>query len=175
MLEVCEPERDHTMSITFNADEIFEIAETIERNAAIYYRNAADIVKNRQAQEFLIEMAIMEDIHEINFAAMRKSLSDLEKSSTERDHDNQLFAYLTAMAELHGTEGKMGPGKILTGRESTTEILQYALDGEKDSIVFYLWLKKYVPDSKGKSQIDKIINEELSHVTKLIQAMKRYT
>jgi len=46
------------MSITFNADEIFEIAEEIERNGAKFYRDAAQNAKNASIKELLLDLAV---------------------------------------------------------------------------------------------------------------------
>jgi len=39
-----------------------------------------------------------------------------------------------------------------------------AIGLEKDSIVFYLGMKDAVPERLGRSRIDDIIREEMSHV-----------
>ena len=51
------------MSITFNADEIFEMAEQIERNGAKFYREAAENASDADVKEMLLSMAAMEDGH----------------------------------------------------------------------------------------------------------------
>ena len=163
------------MTLSFSADEVFEIAEAIESNGARFYREAAAIAGDDEVQDMLLELALMEDVHEVNFKEMRQALSDLETFSKEVDPDHKLNLYLRAMAELNGTEGKIHTTQTLTGDESVREILEIALDAEKNSIVFYLNLKEYVPYSRGKEQIDKIINEELSHVTLILETLKLYS
>ncbi|GAH47433.1 unnamed protein product [marine sediment metagenome] len=51
------------MGITFNADEIFEMAEEIERNGAKYYREAAEKASDKKTKQMLLDMAAMEDEH----------------------------------------------------------------------------------------------------------------
>ncbi len=48
------------MSITFNAFEIFEMAEQIERNGVKFYRKAAEIFTDRDISQTLLEFADME-------------------------------------------------------------------------------------------------------------------
>ena len=62
------------MSITFNAFEIFEIAEQIERNGAKFYRRAAEYIGDKKTKQTLLELADMEDDHEKTFIEMRKQL-----------------------------------------------------------------------------------------------------
>ncbi len=59
------------MAITFNADEIFEMAEQIERNGARFYRDAAAQITDAENKEFLESLGEMEDTHLAIFSAMR--------------------------------------------------------------------------------------------------------
>ena len=42
---------------------------------------------------------------------------------------------------------------------------------EKDSIAFYLGMKDMVPDDLGKSNMDAIIREEMSHIQLLSEKL----
>lgn len=163
------------MSIVFNADEIFEIAEQIERNGAKFYREAAGKAVDSSTREMLQELADMEDGHEKIFIQMRKELPPKEKEPTVYDPDNEAAQYLRTMADFHGTEGKAGPLEKLTGKETMSELLKIALQAEKDSIAFYVGIKGLVPSRSGKDKVEKIIVEEMSHVSILgakLQALK---
>lgn len=163
------------MSIVFNADEIFEIAEQIERNGAKFYREAAGKAVDSSTREMLQELADMEDGHEKIFIQMRKDLPPKEKEPTVYDPDNEAAQYLRTMADFHGTEGKAGPLEKLTGKETMSELLKIALQAENDSIAFYVGIKGLVPSRSGKDKVEKIIVEEMSHVSTLgakLQALK---
>ena len=64
------------MSFEFSANEIFEMAEQLERNGAKFYRTSAEGVKDPASRDLLQSLADMEDTHEKTFASMRASLSD---------------------------------------------------------------------------------------------------
>lgn len=153
------------MSITFNADEIFEMAETIEHNGAKFYREAADSSSDADVKKMLQDLATMEDGHEKTFSQMRKELSDAEREQATFDPDNEAAQYLQTLAYFHGTEGKASPTEKLTGQESLTEILKIALQAEKNSIAFYVGIKDLVPSKVGKDKIQSIIIEEMAHVS----------
>jgi rubrerythrin len=53
------------MSNEFNADDIFEMAEQIERNGAAFYREAATKTDDPATKEMMLEFATMEDGHEM--------------------------------------------------------------------------------------------------------------
>ena len=156
------------MSITFNADEILEMAEEIERNGAKFYRKAAALATDEPVKERFSNMADMEDGHLDTFKRIREQLSDQEKQPTTFDPNNQAALYLQAMADAHGCEGKVSPTQELTGQESLDEIIEIALSAEKESVVFYTGLKKLVPAHAGRDIVDEVISEELSHITTLL-------
>ena len=160
------------MPITFNADEIFEMAEQIEKNGAKFYRQAAKSASNERTKQMLLDMAAMEDGHLKTYQEIRKGLSQWEKEETIFDPDNQSVKYLQAMAEARGYEGKITPSKELTGSETIKEILEIALNSEKESVFFYFGLKDLVPERAGREKIENIILEELSHITTLLKQLK---
>ncbi len=160
------------MSITFNADEIFEMAEEMERTGALFYRKAAQNTSDSQTKQMLLDMADMEDKHLQVFAQMRKQLSGQETGDTVFDPDNEAALYLRAMADSHGCEGKKTPNEELTGNETPKEILEIALNSEKESVVFYSGLKSLVPPKAGRDKVKAVIREELAHIATLHNKLK---
>ena len=160
------------MGITFNADEIFEMAEEMERNGAKFYRKAAQNTSDGQTKQMLLDMADMEDNHLQTFKETRKQLSGQETGETVFDPDNQAAMYLQVMADSHGYEGKISPDEELTGKETPKEILEIALNSEKESVVFYSGLKSLVPPKAGRDKVKAIILEELVHITTLLNKLK---
>ena len=149
------------MGIDFNADEVFEIAEQIERNGANFYRNVAEKVTDTNKKQFLLNLAEMEDEHEATFKSLRSKLSMDEKSQTTFDPDGDSERYLRALADTRVFYEKD------VNTTSLEEILKTAITAEKDSIVFYLGMKDVVPAHLGKNKLDGIIKEEMSHITLL--------
>ena len=160
------------MGITFNANEVFEMAEEIERNGAKFYRKAAQNTSDNQTKQMLLDMADMEDGHLAIFQEMREQLNGQEKGWIVFDPDNQSALYLQTMADARGYEGKITPSKELTGSETSKEILETALNSEKESVVFYFGLKSLVPPKAGRDKVEEIIIEELSHITTLLNKLK---
>ena len=155
------------MTITFNADEVFEMAEEIERSAAAFYREAAKKASDKKIKQTLIDLAAMEDGHLRTFEQMRRQLTSREKTETVFDPDNQAALYLQTMANSRGTEGKIGQTQKLTGKEKTEDILKIAINSEKNSVVFYVGLKDLVPTETGKDKVKAIITEEMGHIAVL--------
>lgn len=153
------------MSLFFSADEIFEMAEQIERNGAMFYRAAAD--KFSSMRQLLLDLAAMEDEHEKTFAAMRTQLTGEEQQSDVFDPDGQAQMYLRSFSDGHVFDIKADPVEQLGALETPEDLLKKAIELEKDSIVFYIGLKELVPPKAGKSRVQTIIEEEMRHVAVL--------
>ena len=159
------------MSMNFNADEIFEMAEQIERNGAVFYREAAGKISNREMKEMFLNMATMEDGHLKTFQEMRKELAAQEKAETVFDPYNEATLYLQTMADGKGIEGMRSPTEKLTGHESSQELLEIAIGAEKNSVLFYVGLKDLVTAKAGREKVEAIIREEVKHVADLRRQM----
>jgi rubrerythrin len=155
------------MSIRYSADEVFEMAEQIERNGAKFYRRAAELALEESTRSLMSELADMEDSHERTFSGMRGDLSADERKEMVFDPDNELDLYLRTMADKHVFDVSVDPSERLTGGEKLEDILQMAIGLEKDSIVFYLGLKQMVPERFGRDRLDGIIREEYGHISTL--------
>ncbi len=152
--------------VTFNADEIYEMAEQIERNGAGFYRKAAGGAARKSA-DMLLKLAAMEDDHEKTFHEMRMGLAQEARQPATFDPDNQGVLYLRAMAEGKVFKFKDDPAKRLTGQEPIEDILRMAIGLEKDSIVFYTSMKEMAPGERNRARIDDIIQQELGHILTL--------
>jgi rubrerythrin len=156
------------MSMTrFSADEIYELAEQIERNGAAFYRKAAEGFEDAGTQGMLHDLAVMEDRHEKTFRELREKLKTKDRAATVFDPDNQAVLYLQAMAGGYVFDTRVEPASVLTGKESLEKVLRYAIGLERDSIAFYVGLKQATPEQWGRDKIDWIIGEEIGHVNTL--------
>lgn len=158
------------MTRTFNAIEVFEIAEQIERNGAAFYHRAAGLFKDSDIAELFTKLANWEVGHEAVFAEMRKQLADEPPElSTFDPEEAPLDA--KAMAGLAAFGINSDPAAELTGSETRAEVLKMALQKEKDTIVYYVGLKEFVPIDVVINKIGEIITEELRHIRIINQSL----
>jgi rubrerythrin len=155
------------MGVTFSADEVFEMAEEIERNGAAFYREVAGKATNEEMKNVFLSMAAMEDIHLRTFQEMREKLSGEETEETAFDPYDEATMYLRAMADSKGFEGMKNPRQKLSGNESIQELLNAAIEAEKNSVLFYVGLKGMVSARAGRDKVETIIREEVRHVADL--------
>jgi len=146
------------MRYDFNADDVFEMAEQLERNGAKFYQDSAASVQGKEAKQLLVKLANMELDHEKTFKQMRSDLAAAEKQSTVFDPEGEAILYLRALADT----------RVFFEKEIDTtsmrEILKAAIEAEKDSIVFYLGMREMVPEKLGQDRLDEIIREEMGHI-----------
>ena len=146
------------MRYDFNADEIFEMAEQMERNGEKFYKSAAATIGDEAHKKLLLELAAMEVDHEKTFKAMRSDLKSAEKSTTVFDPEGEAALYLRALVDTRVFFEKK------VDVSSMEKILKAAIEAEKDSIVFYLGMKNAVPEKFGQDRIEGIIKEEMGHI-----------
>jgi rubrerythrin len=158
------------MKLYFNADEVFEIAEDIERQGAAFYTKAAGLFSDIDIKNLLEGLSKMEVAHEKAFKKMRSEiLSDAFKGY---DPDEMATAYIHAF-----TEGKVfAKGSnmcdALSPKSTLSEILKMAIEAEKNSILFYTGIRKALPEAKAKDVIEDIIGEEMNHIVILSSKLK---
>jgi rubrerythrin len=159
------------MTVTFNAFEVFEIAEQIERNGTEFYIRAAELFDDPKVSEMFLRLAEWEKQHEETFARMKEQLSEQEYQRNASGHDD-LLPDPRVMAGLAVFGIRSKPGEELRGRQERTDIIRRAIEKEKDSIAFYHGLKEFVPAEADKEKIVDIIKEEMKHIVILDQSLK---
>jgi len=159
------------MAMTFTADEVYEIAEQIERNAAEFYLEAAERCCNEDIKKMLLDMSEAENRHLKTFQNMREKLAE-EIGLSIFDPFGRSAMYLQAIADARSWEGRINPMQALTGVETAKEIIEIAVESEKEMVVFYVGLKDLVYFKAGKDKVEEIILEELSHISTLLKKLK---
>ena len=153
----------------FNVDEIFQMAEQIERNGAQFYRKIAERSPKGDLRNLFLKFADMEEEHEKVFISMRAELSDKDKKSTVFDPEGESAQYLRALADLRvfdeNSEEGFAFSKDLADEENMKRAFRAAIDLEQESIVFYQGMKEFVPEGLGRNKINDIIKEEMGHIS----------
>lgn len=158
-------------ALAFNADEVFTMAEKIEQNGATFYRAAAARFSDHFA--LLDQLARMEDVHYRVFSDLHKSISEREGELNAADPDNQMSSFASTLADGYVFKFNEDPQTVLNTAKTIVDVLLFALGREKDSVIFYTWLREMVTRKDGKAQLDTIINEEMSHISWINKELKK--
>jgi len=153
------------MAVRFNADEIFQMAERLEQNAASYYHTAAEKVSYPGARQMFLELASWEEKHEKDFSSMHEKISESEREQMAFDPYDETAQYLQALADESIFDTSSSPLEKVGEEPSFESILRFAIGKEKDTINFYTGLGKLVPKKAGQEEIENIIQEEMKHVS----------
>ncbi len=158
------------MSVTLNLEELIEIAVNIELDGKKFYSAAAEFTTDAEAKKLFLELAKWEGVHYDTF----KGLLNLNRSSEFEqiiDPMNEAGLYLKAI--LGGdifTKNETPQELAGNDPENLNNIFRFALDREKDSIIFYSSISKVYDNPDITHKIDIIIGEEISHIRFLHEA-----
>ncbi|MFO7821644.1 MAG: ferritin family protein [Lentisphaeria bacterium] len=163
------------MPIRFNADEIFKMAERLEQNAATYYHTAAEKVTYPGARQLFLDLASWEEKHENAFSKLHEQISQKSRDEISFDPYGEAGQYLEALADQSIFDTSKSPLEQLGTEPQFDAILQFAIGKEKDTINFYTGIKHMVPKDFGEEEVEKIIREEMKHVTTLNAQLRKLT
>ena len=152
------------MAITFNADEIFEIAEQIERNGQKFYSISAQRVSEPSTKKVLTDLAEMEADHLKIFQNLHAKLNAQARDELTWDPDGESVAYLRAAADSHIFKTDTDPSSLLSDNSDPKEVLELALQFEKDSVVYFLGVADMVPERLGKKEVLGLAKQEQGHI-----------
>ena len=148
----------------FSLKEIIEIAVNVEENGEKFYRNLSKLVekdKQKKIFEYLADQ-------EVEHAKVFKKLGE-EFRADQEDYiqTDEVDAYLR-----NYIEGKVFPSldtmlKKVKGM-SFEDIIDYAIQIEKDTIIFYTEILKLIKNETSRKMVNAIIEQEKKHVLDLM-------
>lgn len=152
--------------VHFSAKEILEMAVRIEENGLGFYKTASASTESAQIKE-LFDYLIIEEVKHVE---LFEALKDAVTQGVPTDYNDPYLAeestYINALADsnifMKGEEGETKAKAI----KSDGEALDFAIQIEKDSILFYLELLNMVRD-EDRPVVKNILSEERKHITKL--------
>lgn len=160
-------------NLLFNANEVLDIAKRIEHNGVEFYQAAAKILTDADSVALMNNLAEMEIVHEQIFDNMQKHLTADEMGDTPYDPHDDAYIYLKNMADKFVFNPSETAARVLTPGTSAKAILEFAIDREKDSIIFYEGIKTMVPEKLGSKKLDEVIAQEMGHVIILTRHLDR--
>ena len=157
------------MSDMFYASEIVKVALLIEQNGGTFYGLLADKMSNPSVKNLFLQLVEEERKHFQVFSELLSRANHWEPVGMYAVEYKSYMDYLASQNVF--TEEKTC--QEVTGKITTDQAaLEYACGFEKDSILFYEGMKKYVPDNEIET-IEKIINAEAKHLIRLVDMGKK--
>ncbi len=152
----------------FSANEIIDMAISIEENGEFFYREVAKSMVGGPVKSLFLYLADEDARHRDIFNGLTSSVKTMELTFdvTHEEYPGEYLEYLKAFTD-NQVFTKSGAGIKAARRMSTqVEVLDFAAQIELDSVLFYTELKEILHKSQWPI-IDKIIREERGHYVKL--------
>ena len=153
----------------FAASDIVEVAIRIEENGVNFYKFAEQIAKQEEAKKLFAGLAQAEVAHKKTF---EKLFAGMEKSNPPESYEGEFGAYLRSYVDNNLIFTKEIMDQQLAKVTDTVSALDFAIQRELDSILYYHEIKKLVPAAQYDA-IDQIIAEERRHFSNLTDMKKR--
>ncbi len=154
----------------FTSSELIEVALGIERNGVAYYSSLAESATDASLKDTYNHLADMEREHIKIFQNMLDSAGKYQPPYAGEAAE-EYEQYLKALIDSTVFTDDKVARQMAQKAASPAEAIQLALGAEKDSILFYSEMRDLVP-KQDRPSIDKILNEEKSHIRQL-SSLKR--
>lgn len=151
------------MSAQLDVNEILDFAILMEQKGYEFYTESAKRFNDLKLTQLFHLLAEQEFKHEKIFKKMKEKTGSLK--STTLDDKAEGIHIKDYLGEFLFGKKKSLKEKVKT-LKTIEEVVQLAFGIEKDSVVFYSALKRYV-DKEHEIVIETVIQEEVSHVLML--------
>ena len=159
------------MSIFMSGSELARIAIGIEENGVVFYESLAELTRDKKAQGTYNYLANREREHIEIFQNLLKRIEDYRSPET---YTEEYELYLRALVDSNVFTDDQIAREMAKKVTSEAEAVQIGIGAEKDSILFYSELKGLVRRA-DREIIDKVIEEEKSHMRHLVGLKKNST
>ena len=153
------------MGERFSASEIVQIGIQIEKNGKDFYDAVTESSQRDKVKEVFKFLAKEEEKHIRIFSDI---LSGFEKYEPSEAYTDEYFSYLKALSDTYVFTKENKGREIARNVKDDIKAIDLGIGFEKESILLYLEMKNLVWE-EGKAIIDKLIEEERSHLRKLTE------
>jgi rubrerythrin len=158
--------QEDTMGKLFYLHEIFNFAVEREEDAIRFYKDFGDRTDDPEMKELFMTLVREESRHREFFLGQSETVS--KKQSPGVSEDDEYALYIKEMISSDREKSADPSGLDPSDRKA---VLDFGIEREKDSILFYHGLKTFV-EKDALPALDKIIQEEGRHIT-LLSGMRK--
>ena len=142
----------------FTIREIIDMAIQLEKNAETFYRTAVAKMSTPSLDPVLMCLANEERGHSKWFEKLKRLAEEAEAGRQGEEISS------AALRSLVGDQ-KFSLAEVdLAKIESIKELIELAIEHEKDTIIFYQMLQSFIDDPETMKELDHIIAEEEQHI-----------
>ena len=153
------------MKDRFNALEVMEMAKDIEKRGLDFYKKQAKKTEDGKLKDLLLKLAEDEQDHYDTFSKMLDKAKDLTDTDSDYVYGEDVSAYLRALIEFTVFPSEE---EVEDKIHSIEDILELAINAEKDSILFYREMMEYNNEDTNKI-LKRLVDEEKQHLLDLVK------
>jgi rubrerythrin len=142
----------------FSIREIIDMAIQLEKNAETFYRQALARVSTPILEPVLVCLADEERDHAQWFERLKRVLQEA-KVGGERGEISG-----AALRSLVGDQKFSLDEVDLSKIDSVPELIELAVEHEKDTIIFYQMLQSFIDDHQTSKELEEVIAQEEQHI-----------
>ncbi len=147
--------------VLFSILEIIDIAIQLEKNGEKLYRQAIHLGANDELKKLLAWMADEEHRHAEWFANLKKEAEEDEDDLFDQEMSRALIdqfirEQVFSLRDINFVNVK-----------SVDELFPIFIEFEEDTFLFYEMLKAFLHKEEDTKMLERIMNEEKSHIKKL--------
>lgn len=157
------------MARLFTACEVVDVAVELERMGAEFYSQVARFTQDDERRKLFERLAECERQHEQRFRELYQVLKQCAPDTPE-SYPGEWQSYVRALVTSR-TVLKKEAIEQLAKSGSIEEILKFAVQLEKDSILLYEALLSYVPENE-RSKVEQLITDEREHLSCVLNLMQ---
>lgn len=155
------------MGNLLNVSEVVEFAVYIENGYKFYVETMKKFADERLLKLFQF-LADEEFKHESTFKNLLKQIGS---TTPHESYPGEYEAYMKDFLKTHALSNDEALKQKLDSIKTIDDAIQVALDFEKDSIILFTMLKKYIEQEK-QHHVEAIIQEEILHIFKITEYLK---
>jgi rubrerythrin len=154
----------------FSKNEAIELAIQIEREGKEFFDAVAKAASEEEVRNVFRWLAAEETRHMQVFESMRE---ETERLALSGPYDwEEVGRYLRAMVQERVFPGVEEASKVARGMKDLGRVFRFALQIEKDNILYFHELRDFVAE-QDRGVLNRLIEEEKSHIRRLVELRNR--
>ena len=158
-------------ALNFSGSEVIEMALKIEENGMKFYTDAFKAARDERVRDLFKRLAIEEAHHIKTFSRMKELVKDEYVSEGYDPYITEASEYLRSMADSEVFKNPQAGAEFAGEISNPTEVLDFAVSMEKDSIRFYEEFERVIVE-KDRPVITALIDQEKEHL-ELLECLRK--
>lgn len=150
-------------------DELIHFGMQIEERGFKFFQEMAAKTGDPEVKKVF---EFLSDEEEKHYNVMDKMVTEMKTYDPPEYYMDEYEVYVWNLANNHVLTGKADPDQYLEKVKTPLDAVNLALGIEKDTILFFVALKKLV-FKEGQKTLDMLIDQENLHIKKLLELKKQ--